>query len=183
MCDLVIERITEEVLNEKVAKKEVFTSYDITKDVRLKVFKICTHRDVKKVVVNRFFQGQIVGYVRKACVLNTNDNVRAFVYYPSGKTPSEHPLVDGNKNDEVDNDPDDGIIVSAKSEGRVNIPHKVLNQISPTNDIYEFSVNGKLVSRKRNANGMIRLGLKSYGISGGKCRMTVDNDTIMVEQV
>ena len=101
----------------------------------------------------------------------------SFVYFPNGKSATDHPLV--NEDEEKDSVDDD--VISATAEGRINIPKKILDQITPVGGSYDISFGGVLFPKNPNSDGRVRFYMKDLGISGNKVKITVDSDTIQVE--
>ncbi|KKL14000.1 hypothetical protein LCGC14_2520110 [marine sediment metagenome] len=92
----------------------------------------------------------------------------------------------GNYDDDTDDEPDDEPdIYKLTSKGRISIPKKLINQISPVAGSYDIFVNGDLKSTTPNKDGRVRLSLRKLGISDNKVRIIVDDnaDTIRIETV
>ena len=191
MCSVLVMNVIEGVLNDMIQDRKVFTAFDVTTEARNISTNNVSHRDVKKVVVNSFMTGQMVGYDRELRTLNTKKSPQAFVYFPVEKLVTDYPLVesdeasvdDDEENEEVENT-DDKNVVKMTKEGRVNIPKRILDQVQSVGDSYDFMANGKLMCRKLTKEGTIRFSLAKLGISGGKCRVTVgDSNTIYLDSV
>ena len=182
MCSVMVASTILDVLGAMVNDGKVFTAYDVTKEARSTTSDNVRGYEVRGIVHNEYQTGQISGYNRELCALEIDGSPQAFVYYPDGKSASDHPLVEDSSTEDDIKDDVDGVVVSAEGAGRVNIPKQILKQVSSNGDSYDFMVNGSLTCRKVNANGAIRFSLKSLGISGGQCRVSIDNDVIYIEQ-
>jgi len=211
MCDVTVAKTIVEVLDEAVKNQEVFTAYDITIKARKlsddTIFhsgNTIFHKDVKNIVVNKFVTQQMPGYNRELCKINKLGKPEALVYYPDGKSVSDHSLVlsapildnavtpDDDLDDDFDDDDfdDEEIVVSKDvynltAEGRVNIPKTLLDKVAPSAGGYDVLVSGTLRSIAPNKDSRVRVSLKNMGISSSKVRMTVDtsNNTINIESV
>jgi len=184
MCNVATATTILEVLDEKVQNREVFTAFDITLAVRAKNPDTILHRDVRNVVSNEFVSRELDRYSRELCSLNISGNPQAMVYFPDDKSADEHLLVDKiyspdntDDDDAISNDPD---VVNLTTEGRVNIPQKLLSQVSPTGGSYDFTVNGDLKCIIPDKDSRVRLSLKSMGFIGNKCRLTVDSSRNLI---
>jgi hypothetical protein len=193
MCSTVVENAIREVIDEKVLNEELFTAFDVTKVVRQNVSEQVYHSEVRN-VVQRAWVGdadRMIGYDRELCTLNVADKPQAFVYLPQDKTVEDYPLVDSDdvvdSNDIVDNVASDEDVFSVEGAGRLNIPKKILDKVSPNpvSGSYDFMVNGNLVCHRKNANGAIRISVKTFGLTGDKCRVEIDksNDTISISSL
>ena len=187
MCSVLVMTVIEGVLNDMVRDEKVFTVFDVTKEARNISTNNVPHRDVKKAVVNAFITGQMVNYNREVCTLNAADSPQAMVYFPAGKSATDHPKVESDEasvdddediEDEVDTD--DENVIKATKEGRVNIPKKILDKAELDGDsAFAFMVNGHMIYRKLTKEGTIRFSLAKLGFDGGKCRVTLNNSGII----
>lgn len=165
-----------DVLNEKFAKMEVFSAYDITKDVRRKVEpeEKVFHSDVRQIINDRFIHNLFPDDYHRECIeLNIEDTPRAIVYYPDGKSFQDHPLAvkcDEDMEDGTETTPtpsvpavqNDVFVCEVTREGRLNIPKKII----PDNcDTHVISFNGRSISLKTNSDGRLRVSIKylDYG--------------------
>jgi len=75
--------------------------------------------------------------------------------------------------------------VKTTKEGRVQIPRKLVEQVSPNGGSYDILISGTLKCASKDARGDLRIGLKQFGIHDNKVRVTVDtvNNTINIETV
>ena len=174
MCSIEVADVIVSVLETKVQDDDVFTAYDVTKAARGLTTSNVRSSDVNKIVHNEYRTGQISNYQRELCSLELDNSPQAFVYFPNGKSAAEHSLV---TEDEASEDDDGDDVFYVEGEGRLNIPKKILDQVSVTGGTYDFMVNGSLACRQKNANGAIRIGVKSYGLTGSKCKIEIDKTT------
>ena len=178
-----------EVLQTMTQDSEVFTAFDVTKKARGVVTDNVRHGEVRDIVNNEFQTGQMQNYNRELCVLNLSNDPQALVYYPDGKSATDHPLVDDATDDDTDSDNTDSVIdddtLVATAEGRVNIPKKLLDKIAPVGGSYDIVFSGTVYAKAPNKDGRVRLTLSELGISSNKVKVTVDtdNDTIQIESV
>ena len=183
MCNVLVASSIVEVLEQMITDRKVFTAFDVTKEVRQAISDTVLHKDVRQIINNEFQTREMQDYSRELHTLNianqiSGSNPSALVYFPDGKCAADHPLVDevSTEEDEEDDntivDGDD--IVKITDDGRINIPKKMLNQISPTGGSYDFMINGDLHCRSRNADGRIRLTTNGTSLTTYKCRVTVD---------
>jgi hypothetical protein len=181
-----------EVLNEKILNEEIFTAYDITIAAREATDDTVIHDDVRNIVGNEFNTNQIKGYVRELCTLNLSGSPQAFVYFPDTKSASEHPFVDGVStpvSSSVSMPVSTPAVVlgddeyKTTKEGRVQIPRKLTEQVSPNNGTYDLIINGSYRGVNPDARGDLRIGLIQFGIKDSKVKVTVDvsNNTINIE--
>lgn len=188
MCTVLVANTIIEVLDEKCKNKDVFTAFEVTKEARNKTSDTVLHKDVRDIVNNEFVTSQMQDYDRELCVLDMSGNPQALVYFPDGKSVSDHPLVSDNTitDDTSDDDTDDGPdVYKLTAKGRINIPKKLVDKISPIAGSYDVFVNGDLKSTAPNKDGRVRLSLRHLGISDSKVSITVDDnaDIIRIETV
>jgi len=188
MCNVKVATTILEVLETMTQDEEVFTAFDVTKKVRGVIADNVRHREVRDIVNNEFQTGQMQNYNRDLCVLNFPNAPQALVYYPDGKSASDHPLVDVTDDTDMDNTDsiiDDDNILVATAEGRVNIPKKLLDKIAPVGGSYDIVFSGTVYAKAPNKDGRVRLTLSELGINSNKVKVTVDtnNDTIQIESV
>jgi len=194
MCSVTVANAIVQMMQQMVANEEVFTAYDITIAVRAIESDTVPHRDVRTVVHNSFDAGEMTNYQSALCTLDLQNDPTAVVFYPNGKNPSDHPLVeddtqssvtssDANDSDSSD-DSTDADIYSVTAEGRINIPKKVLDQVTPIGNSFDFMINGSVKCRSINSDGRIRFSMADLGFTGSKCRVIVDSikNTINLEQ-
>lgn len=194
MCNLLVANTIVEVLDEKIQNGEVFTAFDITSAARGKTNDKVGHNDVRNIVQNEFITQQMQGYDRELCALTISGNPQAFVYFPDTKQASDHPLVSINSTpdttDTDDDDTDSAVDLDddeyeTTKEGRVQIPRKLLSQISANGGSYDILISGTLKCASKDARGSVRVGLRQFGIQDSKVKLTVDtlNNTINIETV
>ncbi len=188
MCTVAVAGSIVEVLDEKIKNGGVFTAFDITKAARKSTTDNVSHRDVKDIVMNEFDTGQMSGYSRELLELAAVvGEPMALIYYPAGKSASDHPLVSGGSVSSgdgtgapsgvsvdtgvVSTDPD---VFKLTGENRVNIPKSMIGKIIPTGGSYDIKVNGTLKCVSLNSDGRIRLNVRPLGIVEDKVRVTVD---------
>lgn len=189
MCKLVVATTIMEVLDEIVKNQGVFTAYDITVAARSKApNELVRHSEVRDIVNNEFITQQMAGYDREICTLDISGSPQARVYFPDTKTASDHPLVSDDSvatddDDDDDGDDSDGAVVDladdelkTTKEGRLQIPRKLLSQISISSGSYDILINGSLKCATPDARGDVRICLKQFGITDSKVKITVDND-------
>lgn len=194
MCNVLIANTIVEVLDENIQNGEVFTAFDITSSARAKTDDNVRHDDVRNIVNNEFVSQQMAGYDRELCVLDLSDSPSAFVYFPDTKSASDHPLVSGSgvilSNTSVNTvstpviSLDDDEYKTTK-EGRVQIPRKLLSQVTPNAGTYDLIINGSYRGATPDARGDIRIGLRQFGIKDSKVKLTVDttNNSINIDIV
>ena len=194
MCNVLVASSIVEVLEQMVTDRKVFTTYDVTKEVRSNISDTVMHNDVRSIVMNEFQIGQMQGYNRELCTLNLSNSPVALVYFPSEKAAIDHPFVD--EIDNIDNgSTGDGITddivldndeYKITKEGRIQIPQKLLSQINPQmHGSYDIYIGGNLKCATKDANGGIRVCLRQFGIKGNKVKILVDTlkDTINIDSV
>ena len=184
MCSVMVANEILEVLGEFISDKKVFTAFDVTTETRKRTSDNVRHFEVRNIIGNEFMTNQMVGYNRELCTLDAGVKPQALVYYPDSKQASDHPLVEDIVVDDGDNtDSSDPNIIKVTTEGRFNIPKKILDKVDAIGGSYDFMVNGNLICRSANKDGRVRLSAKKIGISTVKCRLTVDNGSITLESV
>ena len=188
-----------EVLDEKIQNGEVFTAFDVTVGARTKTDDNVSHNDVRGIVDNEFITNQMAGYDRELCTLDLSNSPQANVYFPDGKSASDHALVAGSTvstpvstgtsvpvsvpvTPAVDLDDDE---YKTTAEGRIQIPRKLTSQVTPTSGSYDLIINGSYRGASADARGDIRVGLRQFGIKDSKVKVTVDvaKNTINIETV
>ncbi len=190
MCTVLVASTIIEVLDEKCKNQDVFTAFEVTKEARIKTSDTVLHKDVRGIVNNEFITSQMQNYDRELCVLDMSGNPQALVYFPDGKSASEHSLVSDNTSVVIDDDNTDSTVndpdvYTLTAKGRINIPKKLVDKISSVAGSYDIFVNGDLKSTTPNKDGRVRLSLKKLGISDSKVKITVDDnsDTISIETI
>ena len=190
MCILIVANTIIEVLDEKVKNGEIFTSFDITKEARIKTDENVGHKDVRDIVNNEFTTSQMAGYDRELCTLDLSGSPQALVYFPDSKQADAHPLVKSSTDSNVTDDMDDDVVLAddeykLTSEGRVNIPKKMLSQITANAGTYDIMINGSLKCISPEKDGRLRVSLRRIGISDSKVRITADilNNTFKIRTV
>jgi len=205
MSNLMVAQTIIEVLEQMALDGKVFTAYDVTIAARL-VENVkaspenVMHDDVRGIVGNEFVTQQLAAYDREFCILDVNGNPEAFVYFPVGKSASDHPLVSNSapavssvstvstpvsvpiSTPVVDLDDDE---VATTKEGRVQIPRKLTSQVTPNGGSFDVLINGTLKCASKDARGDVRVCLRQFNITDSKVKVTVDtaNNTINVETV
>ena len=199
MCSVLVANTIVELLDEKVQNGEVFTAFDITSAARKTTDDNVRHNDVRNILNNEFITNQMTGYKRELCTLYLSNSPQALVYFPDTKSASDHPLVldigvpvsqpvsqsisqPVATNVTVDLDVDE---VATTKEGRVQIPRKILDKVTPNAGSYDVVVSGTLKCASKDARGDVRVCLKQFGITDSKVKVTVDdtNNTIVIETV
>lgn len=193
MCTVATATTIIEVLDEMVQNQDVFTAFDVTMAVRGKVSDTILHNEVRNIVNNEFITQQLAGYDRELCSLNVSGNPQAFVYFPDGKSVSDHDLVISSTDSDNDSDDSDEDLVvdladdeyRTTKEGRVQIPKKLLSQVSPNGGSYDILINGTLKCVSADARGDVRICLKQLGINDDKVKLIVNisNNSINLETV
>jgi hypothetical protein len=128
-------------------------------------------------------------------------NPEAFVYFPAGKSASDHVLVDDGYTAQpassapavsavstpastpiVDLDDDE---YKTRKDGRIQIPVKLYAQVTPNAGSYDILINGSLKCASINARDELRIGLRQFGITDSKVKVTVDltANTIVIETI
>ena len=182
MCKLMVADTIVKILDEKVQNGEVFTAFDITSAVRNEIKNdTITHKDVRNIVHNEFITQQMQGYDRELCTLDISGSPQAFVYFPDTKQASDHPLVSvgstTDSTDELDDDELDDDEYKTTKEGRIQIPRKLLNKVSPVSGSFDITINGTIHCASKDARGCVRIGLRQLGIRDNKVRVTVDTNS------
>ena len=187
-----------EVLEQMALDAKVFTAYDVTVAARLATTEIVIHNDVRGIVENEFVTSQLASYDRELCSLNLSGNPEALVYFPAGKSASDHVLVLNSipavsipavstsvisaPAVTVDLDDDE---YKTRSDGRIQIPVKLYAHVTPNAGSYDILINGSLKCASANARDELRIGLRQFGITDSKVKVTVDTtaNTIVIETV
>ena len=200
MCNLAVANLSVEVLEQMILDRKIFTAFDVTEAIRTAVKEnqmneSILHRDTRNIVNNEFITQQMAGYDRELCTLNVPGSPQALVYFPDTKQASDHPKVSGGSitspapavsiGDASGVDLGDDEYKTTK-EGRVQIPRKLVLQVTPSAGSYDIIIDGSTtIYRNVDARGDIRVGLKQYGIKDDKVRIKVDtsNNTINIETV
>lgn len=210
MCTATIAQSILDALSARQKNGSVFTAYDVTKDVRDGTQENIKHKEVQDIVHAEWNQVQfIAGY-------NRNDMVKldklvgspwAIIYYPDGKSPSDHPLVTDTSNPAPTVNPipatsapiasvpktttpklggqvkdGDDFICSITTEGRIEIPGKLLSQANVVGGTYDVKFSGSAIYKAPNSEGRLRIHKSELG-NGDTFRVSVDVDsnTINVE--
>jgi hypothetical protein len=204
MCTAIIAQEILDALQARVSNGSVFSAFDITTDARDGTDERINHKDVKRIVNREFGLGQFPGYNKEVIQLDMMDNPNVIVYYPDGKSASDHPkalkqsaiptnipvspsdssapstpksFMGGNTKD------GDEYICKVTAEGRVNIPENILRQVNAQGGTYDVWFQGKVLYKKPNTDGRLRIA-KSELDGGDKFRVRVipANNTILIEQ-
>jgi hypothetical protein len=203
MNTLVANRILETV-DDMILCKKVFTAYDVTIAARLNTSDRIDHDDVRTVIADQYVSGSMPDYNRAARILDLlSSQPHAVIYYPDGLDADDHALVSAAPTIiEVGDDTDGSTaaVVDAiantvsldddeyktTKEGRVQIPRKLTCQVKASQSgVYDLLINGTYRGAKTDARGDIRIGLKQFGITDSKVKLTVDIivNTINIETV
>ncbi len=203
MCNAAIATTILEVIQQKVLDQKVFTSYDVILEVREGTSDNVRHADVRDIVSNEFSTRQMKGYTATLCKLSVAVSPEALVYSPIGKSADDHPLVESDEEDEIDEDEDDDDFddedddeddallgdlgedeYKLTADGRINIPKKMLAQVSASAGTYDVLINGSLKCANATKRGCVKVSLRAIGIAN-KVKLTVDtaNNTLNVETV
>lgn len=184
MSTSVAASVVEDVVSQLTSDDEVFSAFDVTKKIRES--GDARHYNVKGIVHDLYLSGQLGDnmYSREVIVLDCgNDDHDVWVYFPHSKSAYDHPLA---KKDTVqvpvdtDDDESDGVTVTVAAEHRIQIPQKVLRQVSVTStDEYSISCNGNTVLRKAESDGRVRITEASLSL-GTRLDVTVDGNTIQI---
>jgi hypothetical protein len=203
MNNVLVAQTIIEVLEQMALDGIVFTAYDVTVGARAATTETVLHDDVRGIVENEFITSQLASYDRELCSLNLSGNPEAFVYFPAGKSASDHVLVDDNAVSQhvsqsvsqpisqpvtsapavtVDLDDDE---YKTRSDGRIQIPVKLYTQVTPNAGSYDVLINGSLKCASTNARDEMRIGLRQFGIKDSKVKVTVDisANTIVIETI
>jgi hypothetical protein len=197
MCSATAAKMILDVLEKKVNNGDVFTSYDVTTEVRALTSENIRHGEVKKIIRQEFQNGDMVNYNVELRTLTINDSPDAFVFFPDGKKATDHPLVkktdadDSDEAEEVDEvdevddiDGYDGAVVNITAAGRLNIPKELLKQVNAVGGSYDIMFKGTVYPKKPASDGRIRLSKNDLGISSNKVKITVDtSNTILIESI
>ena len=199
MCSMLVATSILETLEDFLLGKKVFTAYDVTIAARGKTSDNVKHVDVRGIVDNEFITQKMIGYDRELCTLNLGSSPQAQVYFPDTKSANDHPLVDGSSSvstpvsqptsqptstaPAVDLDDDE---YKTTKEGRIQIPRKVLKQVTPNAGSYDVQISGgSLKCVCADARGDVRICLRQFGIDSAKVKLTVDTgaNTINLEAI
>lgn len=193
MCNVIVANAIIEILDQMKLNGQVFTAFDVTIAVRAISSDSVVHNDVRNIIQNEYITQQMAGYDRELCALDISGNPQALVYFPDTKQATDHPLVSGSSLPSTDNDTVDTSAVDLDNdeykttkEGRVQIPRKLVSQVTPSAGSYDILIdNNTNVYRNCDARGDIRVGLRQFGITDDKVRITVDtsNNTINIDTV
>jgi hypothetical protein len=200
MNNVMVAQTIIEVLEQMALDGKVFTAYDVTVGARAVTDETVLHDDVRGIVENEFVTSQLASYDRELCSLNLSGNPEAFVYFPAGKSASDHVLVDDGHVSQpstpavstavsqpvstvtVDLDDDE---YKTRKDGRIQIPVKLYTQVTPNAGSYDVLINGTLKCASTNARDEMRIGLRQFGIKDSKVKVTVDvtANTIVIETI
>ena len=181
MCTAVAAQCILDALNARIKNGSVFTAFDVTKDARdASPTERISHRDVRRIVHNEFSGGQFPDDYRQDTIeLDAPNNPVAIVYYPDGKLPTDHPkaMQTPNQPAPVQNAPvqnaapnsnksskdGDDYICKVTSEGRVNIPKELCQQVANVGGTIDVSFNGSVLYKKMTADGRVRINNSDLG--------------------
>jgi hypothetical protein len=201
MSNVMVAQTIIEILEQMALDGKVFTAYDVTVGARATTDDNVRHDEVRDIVENEFNTQQVGSYDRELCTLNLSGSPEAFVYFPDGKSASDHVLVDGGcavstsvsqpisqpvsqsaSTPIVDLDDDE---YKTRKDGRIQIPVKLYAQVTPNAGSYDILINGSLKCASTNARDELRIGLRQFGIKDSKVKVTVDvtANTIVIETV
>ncbi len=195
MCSMLSATTILEALQDLVLGGQIFTAYDVTIAARGKTDDNIKHADVRGIVDNEFVTQQMAGYDRELCTLNLGSSPQAQVYFPDTKSANDHPLVVSSGSvsapvsqptstaSAVDLDDDE---YKTTAEGRIQIPRKVLKQVTPNAGSYDVQISGgSLKCVCADARGDVRICLRQFGIDSAKVKLTVDTgaNTINLEAI
>jgi len=190
MCTTTVAQRILDALQARISNESVFSVFDITTDARDGTDEQIRHKDVKRIVTNEFKTGQFPDdYDKEVIQLDMMDKPNVIVYYPDGKSASDHPKalkqstiptnipvnsiplkssMGGNTKDGKE------YICKVTAEGRVNIPKNILTQVSCSNGTYDILFNGKEIFYKTlNTDGRLRIAKSDLG-DGDTFKVGVD---------
>jgi hypothetical protein len=190
----------------------VFTAYDVTTDARDGTDDRIDHSDVQNIVHNEWQTGQFPSEFNRDDMVELNSIASrpiAIMYYPDGKSPSDHPLVSSFQAVPSAVAPltghyqaapavaapnitspklggsvkdGDGYICSETNKGVINIPDVIVKGVTPNGGNYDISVTGgKMIYKAPDGDGRLRISSSKLG-GGNKFRLTIENNTITVTQ-
>ncbi len=180
-----VKTIIDDVLNQMILDKEVFTANDVTLAVRKLTINDVPYEDVKNIIINKFVTGQMLDYNRDY-KFEGMDFVA--VYRPevssntTEETPTEEITVEDTPAVETTTI-DSGVVVKLTKDGRVNIPKELLKQVTEVDGSYDIYINDTHKCVSPNKNGCIRFGLRSFGIKGDKVSLVVNTNSIRISEV
>lgn len=205
MCTATIAQEILDALQTRIHNESVFTAFDVTTDVRDgNPNERIKHRDVRRIVHEEYQTGQFPSnYNREDGVeLDVPQSPLVIVYYPDGKSASDHPkalrtqpLTHGpipapasasqasaptaKQGGSVKDG--DGFICTETSKGVINIPTDIVDKAVIVGGTYDLSINGEIVYKKPDGQGRLRISSSKLG-KGGRFKLTLDtNNTIVVE--
>jgi len=199
MCTATIAQNILDALQARINNSSVFSAFDVTTDVRDGMGERVSHKDVRRIVSREFGTGQFPGYYNKEVIqLDIMDKPNVGVYYPDGKSASDHPkalkqavtpssvpVSSGSSKSKMGGNTKDGheYVCKATAEGRVNIPMTVLKQAHFQGGNYDIYFQGNIIYKKPNTDGRLRI-VKSELGGGDTFRISVDSPTsnILIEQ-
>ena len=180
MCNTMVKTIIDDVLNQMILDKEVFTANDVTLAVRKLTINDVPYEDVKNIIINKFVTGQMMDYNRDY-KFEGMDFVAVYCPEESSNTVEETTTEVTPVENTVSID--SGVVVKLTKDGRVNIPRELLKQISMVDGSYNIYICGTHKYVSPNNNGCIRFGLRSFGIKGDKVSLVVNSNSITISEV
>jgi hypothetical protein len=119
MCTMTVAQEILGALQARIANGSVFSAYDVTTDARDRTKENVSHREVRDIVHNEWITGQFpANYKMDVIELDVPNNPRVVVYFPDGKSASDHPKALKVDNSQAapatdDNEDDGGVPLSS----------------------------------------------------------------------
>ncbi len=180
----VVVDVVRDVIGQFVSEDKVFSAFDITEEIRKS--GDARHYDVKSIVHNLYLNGQLGNntYNRQVIVLDCgDDDYDVWVYFPFTKSAYDHPLAKKQTIQvPVDTDEDtDEVTVTVTDEHRIQIPQKVLKQVTPDQitKAYDVACNGNVILRKPESDGRVRITEATFPV-GARLNVTTKGNTIEI---
>ena len=184
-------------LTNMINHDKVFTHFDVTRFARAYSDESIRNIDVRSFINEMFINGKMNDYNRQLMDLTLKDGVvvEAVVYFPIGKSASDHELVaDARLTIEGDDFLADDTSTSANTDssdlgadeynltakGRFQVPQRLLAQVGMVAGSYDLKINNSIVSIKPNIGNdnrnCVRITPHRHGISSNRVKVTADTD-------
>jgi len=207
MCTATVAQEILNALQTRIDIGSVFTAFDVTSDVRdSNPGNKIKHRDVRRIVHEEYQTGQFPDNYNRVdgIELDVPQSPLVIVYYPDGKSGSDHPKalqptpassgfapvppsmrvqtgsITSKQGGSVKDG--DGFICSETAKGVINIPDAIVKGVTPSGGTYDISVDGDIIYKAPDGQGRLRISSSVLG-GGSKFKLTVNtsNNTIVVE--
>ena len=212
MCTSTVAQHILNALAARIKNGSVFTAFDITTDARDATDENVKHCDSRNIVHQEFLAGEFPDNYNRDEFLELKNGQAAICYYPDDKTSGDHPMAMYPQAPPIGKIPaaiqqaqatttipvapnvapkakqggsvkdGNGFICTETSKGVINIPDKIVKNMTMTGGNYDIQLNAGGIMIYKAPDGHGRLRIASSKLGGPKVRLEVVANTITVEQ-